>query len=85
MSKRWYLVEGHLNGDYWVLVDETNPNQEGEIEEICETCFDSDWIIGVAGTLKEARKLCGEHYDNDYGREMFNEFKKLLEVAEHER
>lgn len=22
--------------------------------------------------------------DNDYGREMFNEFKKLLEVAEHD-
>ncbi|WP_262316425.1 hypothetical protein [Lacticaseibacillus parakribbianus] len=81
MSKRWYLVDGHIGGDYWTEVDDDDPNQVDEIQEVCETCFDNDWIVGTAGTLKEARKLCGEHYHNDYGRDTFNEFKKLVEVT----
>lgn len=81
MSKRWYLVENHLGSDYWKLVDESDPHQEEEIEEVCEICFDSDWIIGTAGALEEARALCGAHYNSDYGRDMYQAFAKLLEAS----
>lgn len=76
----YYLVEGHLGSDGWERVDESNPNQIDEIEETCGECFDNDWVVGQASTLAEARELCGHHYQSDYGREMFQEFRKVSEL-----
>ena len=51
---RYAAVEGHLNGSY---VAEINSDEDIElIEEVCETCFDADWVIGVYDTEAEAEK-----------------------------
>lgn len=51
---RYAAVEGHLNGNY---VAEINGDEDIElIEEVCETCFDADWVIGVYDTEAEAKK-----------------------------
>ena len=51
---QYAAVEGHLNGNY---VTEINSDEDIElIEEVCETCFDADWVIGVYETKEEAEK-----------------------------
>ena len=71
----YYLVSGHLNGDWWEKVDPEDPNQEDEIQATCEECGDSDWIEGTASTAKEARDLCRLAYsDKDYAKKMYEEF-----------
>lgn len=51
---RYAAVKGHLNGNY---VAEINSDQDIElIEEVCETCFDNDWVLGVFDTEAEAEK-----------------------------
>lgn len=51
---RYAAVEGHLNGNY---VAEINGDEDIElIEEVCETCFDTDWVIGVYDTEEEAER-----------------------------
>ena len=51
---RYAAVEGHLNGNY---VAEINSDEDIElIEEVCETCFDSDFVLGVYDTKEEAEK-----------------------------
>lgn len=51
---RYAAVESHLGGSY---VAEINSDEDIElIEEVCETCFDSDWVLGVYDTREEAEK-----------------------------
>lgn len=51
---KYAAVEGHLNGNYVV---EINGDEDVEwIEEVCETCFDSDFVLGVYDTKEEAEK-----------------------------
>ena len=51
---QYAVVEGHLNGNY---VAEISSGEDIElIEEICETCFDSDFVLGVYDTEEEAKK-----------------------------
>lgn len=51
-------VEGHLGGDY---VTEVNDEHDIDmIQETCETCGDSDWVIGVFDTKAEAYKALGK-------------------------
>lgn len=48
-------VEGHLGGSY---VAEINGDEDIElIEEFCETCFDSDFVLGVFDTKEEAEQF----------------------------
>lgn len=49
---QFVAVEGHLGGSY---VAEINGDEDIElIEEVCETCFDSDWVSGIYDTYEEA-------------------------------
>ena len=49
---RYAAVEGHLNGNY---VAEINSDEDIDfIEEVCETCFDYDRVLGVYDTRIEA-------------------------------
>ena len=56
---RYAAVEGHLNGNY---VAEINSDEDIElIEEVCETCFDFDFVLGVYETEEEAKKHLQEY------------------------
>lgn len=51
---QYAAVEGHLGGNYIVAV---NDGEDTEwIEEICDTCFDYDRVIGVFDTAEEAEQ-----------------------------
>lgn len=51
---QYAAVEGHLGKNY---VAEVNGKEDIElIEEICETCFDGDFVLGVFDTKEEAEK-----------------------------
>ena len=51
---QYAAVQGHLGGKY---VAEINSDEDIElIEEVCDTCFDSDFVLGVYGTEEEAKK-----------------------------
>lgn len=51
---KYAAVEGHLGGSY---VAEINGDEDIElIEEVCETCFDADFVLGIYETKEEAEK-----------------------------
>ena len=51
---QYAAVEGHLVGSY---VAEINSDDDIEfIEEVCETCFESDRVFGVFDTEAEAKR-----------------------------
>lgn len=51
---QYAAVENHLGENY---VAEVNDDKDIElIEEVCEICFDSDWVFGVFDTEEEAEK-----------------------------
>lgn len=51
---QYAAVEGHLGKNY---VEEVNSDRDIEfIQEVCETCFDYDRVIGVFDTAEEAEK-----------------------------
>lgn len=51
---QYAAVEGHLGGNY---VAEINSDEDIElIEEVCETCFDADFVLGVFETKEEAEQ-----------------------------
>ena len=51
---QYAAVQGHLGGSY---VAEINSDEDIElIEEVCERCFDSDFVFGVYDTKEEAEK-----------------------------
>ena len=51
---KYAAVEGHLGENY---VAEVNNDEDIEsIEEMCDICFDSDWVFGVFDTEEEAEK-----------------------------
>ena len=52
---QYAAVEGHLGENYIVSV---NDGEDTEwIEEVCETCFDYDRVIGVFDTSEEAEQF----------------------------
>ena len=52
--EQYAVVQGHLGGSY---VAEINSDEDIElIGEVCETCFDSDFVLGVYDTKEEAEK-----------------------------
>lgn len=51
---QYAAVQGHLGENY---VAEVNDDKDIElIEEVCDICFDSDWVFGVFDTEEEAEK-----------------------------
>lgn len=51
---QYAAVQGHLGGSY---VAEINSDEDIElIEEVCDTCFDADCVLGVYDTKEEAEK-----------------------------
>ena len=51
---QYAAVEGHLGENY---VAEVNGDEDIEsIEEVCDICFDSDWVFGVFDTKEEAER-----------------------------
>ena len=47
------VVESHLGGNY---IAEISSDEDIElIEEVCETCFDYDFVLGVCDTEEEAK------------------------------
>ena len=51
---QYAVVQGHLGENY---VAEVNDDEDIElIEEVCEICLDSDWVLGVFDTKKEAEQ-----------------------------
>ena len=54
-----YIYESHMGGIY---VEERVLDYE---ETYCETCGDSDWLIGSAATRKSAWNLLKDYTDID--------------------
>ena len=51
---KYAAVQGHLGGKY---VAEIDGDEDIElIEEVCETCFDADCVLGVYDTEEDAEK-----------------------------
>ena len=51
---QYAVVENHYGDNY---VAEIHGDGDIElIEEVCEICFDSDWVFGVFETREEAEK-----------------------------
>ena len=51
---QYAAVEGHLGENY---VAEINGDEDIElIEEVCETYFDADFVLGVYDTYEEAKQ-----------------------------
>ena len=51
---QYAAVENHLGENY---VAEVNDDEDIElIQEVCETCFDSDFVLGVFDTREEAER-----------------------------
>lgn len=70
LKNSYYLVQGHLGGDYFERVT-NDPDQEDFIEEICDECGENDWIQGEFSTYEEGiRLLRTQRYDSDYRAEM---------------
>ena len=67
-----YIYENHMGGLFtseWELTSE---------ECYCETCGDSDWLIGEADTREEALELLKDEdgfilYTDEYMQEFLNE------------
>lgn len=52
---QYAAVKGHLGGSY---VAEVNGDEDIElIGEICETCLDADFVLGVFETKEEAEQF----------------------------
>lgn len=51
---QYAAVEGHLGENYIVSVNDEEDTEW--IEEVCETCFDYDRVLGVFDTYEEAEK-----------------------------
>ena len=54
-----YIYEGHMGSLY------TSDRQLSWEETYCETCGDSDWLIGFAATREEAWELLKDDTDID--------------------
>lgn len=51
---QYAAVENHYGDNY---VAEINSEKDiEEIQEVCERCFDSDFVLGVFDTKEEAKK-----------------------------
>lgn len=54
---QYAVVASHLGGNYIAKIDSDEYDECIEfIEEVCETCFDSDCVLGVYDTEEEAKK-----------------------------
>lgn len=52
---QYAAVESHYGDDY---IAEINSEKDiEEIEETCERCFDSDFVLGVFNTREEAEQF----------------------------
>ena len=77
LKHSYYLVEGHLGGDYIKKVTD-DPYQEDDIQEICDECGDNDWIVGEFSTYEEGINLIrAQRYNPDYCAEMERKIYKL--------
>ena len=55
---KYISVKCHLGRDY--VVEYHDEEQIEEIEEECDACFDSDTVIGIFDTEKEAKEALEE-------------------------
>lgn len=77
LKHSYYLVKGHLGGDYFERVT-NDPDQEDFIQEICDVCGDNDWIVGEFSTYEEGIRLIRvQRYDSDYRAEMEQKLYRL--------
>jgi hypothetical protein len=60
-----YIYDSHMGGLYC--------SEEYRTDTYCETCGDSDWLIGTASSRPMARKMILE-YCEDYRKEYLEEF-----------
>lgn len=64
-------------------VDNTNCNQVEDIEEICETCGDSDYVLCEISQMSDLKKyLQKSHFNKDYKLKLQDEFQKILDNNE---
>ena len=70
-----YIYESHLGGLF------TEDNLLTYEEEYCETCGDSDQLLGYANTKEEAWKFFKLETDiDDYGGYDYEDIKKFIEA-----
>lgn len=73
MTKYW-VVENHLDGGFYLLPENTPEDDLENVEEICDMCGDRDRIIGQFSNWKQLKKAitCG-FYSDEYLQSVFEE------------
>ena len=60
---KYAAVNNHYGDDY--VAEINNEHDIDVIQETCEICFDSDWVIDVFDTRKEAERCINTQYQNE--------------------
>lgn len=79
--REFYLVDAHIGDSYFVEVNKYDDNQVEDIEEVCETCGDNDWVMGIVKSKQDVKKLAMEYdYNPDYVDTMIKSYERLVSI-----
>ena len=74
--KQYWVIEDHLGGGFYLASEDTSEEELEEFEEYCDTCGDSDLIIGKFSDWKQLKKEMADDegwcpYSDEYLQSVF--------------
>lgn len=75
MIKYWF-IEDRLGGGFYLMPEDATEEELEEVEEYCDTCGDSDSIIGQFSNWKQLKKEMNDDkgwypYSDEYLQSVF--------------
>ena len=76
--KRYWVIENHLDGGFYLMPEDTPEEELEEIEDTCEICGDHDSIIGQFSNWKQLKRQLNDNggwfpYSDGYLQSVFEE------------
>ncbi|MCT1184240.1 hypothetical protein EFL99_13745 [Lactococcus lactis] len=76
--KQYWVIEDHLDGGFYLMPEDTPEEELEEVENTCDTCGDSDSIIGQFSNWKQLKKEMTNDegwcsYSDEYLQSVFEE------------
>ena len=76
--KNFWVIEGHLDGGLYLMPEDTPEEELEEVEDVCDTCGDSDLIIGKFSDWKQLKRQMTDDegwcpYQDEYLQSVFEE------------
>ncbi|MDA2881602.1 hypothetical protein PEG85_11810 [Lactococcus cremoris] len=76
--KRYWVIEDHLGGGFYLMSEDTLEEELREVEVYCETCGDNDSIIGQFSNWKQLKRQMTDDegwcpYSDEYLQSVFEE------------